>query len=97
MPIISITKNMEEIDMKTTRTHGLNEREMELVKLLMADCESTADIQAKLKKLFARWELLLILVIVLEFVIFGSLTPKFLNLKRLFSGLNQFIPVCIIS
>lgn len=51
----------------------------------------------KLKKLLARWELLLILVIVLEFVIFGSLTPKFLNLKRLFSGLNQFIPVCIIS
>ena len=40
------------IDMKT-RTHGLDEREMELVKLLMADCESTADIQAKLKKLFA--------------------------------------------
>ena len=36
-----------------TRTHGLDEREMELVKLLMADCESTADIQAKLKKLFA--------------------------------------------
>lgn len=26
---------------------------MELVKLLMADCKSTGDIQAKLKKLFA--------------------------------------------
>jgi len=39
--------------MKTTRTHGLDEREMELVKLLMADCKSTGDIQAKLKKLFA--------------------------------------------
>lgn len=51
----------------------------------------------KLAKLFKRWELLLILVIVLEFVIFGTLSPKFLNLKRLFSGLNQFIPVCIIS
>ena len=39
--------------MKTTRTHGLDEREMELVKQLMADCKSTGDIQAKLKKLFA--------------------------------------------
>ena len=35
------------------RTHGLDEREMELVKLLMADCQTTGDIQAKLKKLFA--------------------------------------------
>ncbi len=52
---------------------------------------------SKIAKLLKRWELLLILVIVLEFVIFGTLSPKFLNLKRLFSGLNQFIPVCIIS
>lgn len=35
------------------RTHGLEEREMELVKPLMADCETTGDVQAKLKKLFA--------------------------------------------
>ncbi len=35
------------------RNHGLNEKEMELVKLLMADCHSTSDIQAKLKRLFA--------------------------------------------
>ena len=33
------------------RNHGLSEKE--LVQLLMADCESTVDIQAKLKKLFA--------------------------------------------
>ena len=36
-----------------TRTHGLNEREMELVKLLMSECKSTGDIQNKLKRLFA--------------------------------------------
>ena len=35
------------------KTHGLDDREMELVKLLMADCQTTGDIQAKLKKLFA--------------------------------------------
>ncbi len=34
------------------RNHGLSEKEMELVKLLMEDCESTGDIQAKLKRLF---------------------------------------------
>ena len=41
--------------MKTTK-HGLSEKEMELVlvQLLIADCETTGDIQAKLKKLFAR-------------------------------------------
>lgn len=51
----------------------------------------------KAKKLFVRWETFLVLVIVLEFLVFGTLSPKFLNIKRLFSGLNQFIPVCIIS
>lgn len=35
------------------RNHGLSEKEMELVQLLMADCETTGDIQAKLKRLFA--------------------------------------------
>ena len=35
------------------RNHGLSEKKMELVQLLMADCESTGDIQAKLKRLFA--------------------------------------------
>ena len=35
------------------RTQGLDEREIELVKLLMADCQTTGDIQAKLKRLFA--------------------------------------------
>ena len=35
------------------RTHGLDEREVELARLLMAECRMTGDIQAKLKKLFA--------------------------------------------
>ena len=34
------------------RNHGLSEKEMELVKYLMADCQSTGDIQNKLKRLF---------------------------------------------
>lgn len=36
-----------------TKKHGLSEKEQELVKLLIADCESTGDIQSKLKRLFA--------------------------------------------
>ena len=36
-----------------TRDHGLSEKEMQLVKLIMAECKSTGDIQAKLKRLFA--------------------------------------------
>ena len=35
------------------RTHGLSEREMELARLLMAECYTTGDVQAKLKKMFA--------------------------------------------
>ena len=35
-----------------TRSNELNERELELVKLLMSECESTRDIQEKLKRLF---------------------------------------------
>ncbi len=51
MVIISI-RNYGGIGMKS-RTHGLSEKEMELVKLLVAECRSTGDIQAKLKRLFA--------------------------------------------
>ena len=43
---------MEEKGMKN-RTHGFSEREMELAKLLMADCKTTGDVQARLKRLFA--------------------------------------------
>jgi putative transposase len=38
--------------MKTSK-NILTDQEMELVKLLMVDCQSTGDIQAKLKRLFA--------------------------------------------
>jgi putative transposase len=41
-----------EVAMKTTR-NILSEQEMELVTLLMRDCQSTGDIQSKLKRLFA--------------------------------------------
>ena len=49
MPIIPTES--EVLHMK--KTHGLEERERELVKLNRADCHTTRDIQAKLKRLFA--------------------------------------------
>lgn len=52
---------------------------------------------SKLKKTFVRWESFLVVVILLEFAVFGTINPKFLNITRLFNSLNQFIPVCIIS
>ena len=51
----------------------------------------------KFTKLLKRWETLLLVVILLEIVVFGALNPKFLNVKRLFNSLNNFVPVCIIS
>lgn len=51
MPIIA-TKESGGIGMKK-RNHGLSEKQMKLVKYLMADCQSTGDIQNKLKRLFA--------------------------------------------
>ena len=38
--------------MKTTR-NALTEKEQELVRFLMSDCQNTGDIQEKLKRLFA--------------------------------------------
>ncbi len=36
-----------------TRKNTLNEKKMELVRYLMSDCQTTGDIQEKLKRLFA--------------------------------------------
>lgn len=51
----------------------------------------------RLFKLLKHWEILLTLLIVLEFVVFGMLNPKFLNVARLFNSINNFLPICIIS
>ena len=45
-------KKVEVVTMKASK-NILTEKEMELVGLLMQDCQSTGDIQTKLKRLFA--------------------------------------------
>ena len=51
----------------------------------------------RLLKALKSWELLLLGIIVLEFVVFGTLNEKFLNVTRLFNSLNTFIPIGIIA
>jgi AI-2 transport system permease protein len=46
---------------------------------------------------FFRWEAFLVLLIVLEIFIFGSLNPRFLRPQALFGSINDFMPICIIS
>jgi AI-2 transport system permease protein len=44
-----------------------------------------------------RWELFLIVLLVLEVVLFGSLNPRFLRPRVLFGSINDFLSICIIS
>ncbi|TCZ69936.1 autoinducer 2 import system permease LsrD [Paenibacillus albiflavus] len=44
-----------------------------------------------------RWEYFLIILLVLEIVIFGSINSRFLNPVVLMGSINDFMPICIIS
>lgn len=44
-----------------------------------------------------RWEYFLIILLIAEFIIFGSLNPRFLNPTVLLGSINDFMPICIIS
>lgn len=60
--------------------------------------EKTVKALGGLKKgLQWRWEYFLVLLLIAEFVIFGSMNPRFLNPFVLMSSINNFIPVCIVS
>lgn len=49
------------------------------------------------KKLILRWEMALILILVLEIIIFGSLNPRFLKIPVLLGSINDYISICIIA
>lgn len=51
----------------------------------------------KFKKIFMRWETFLVIVLVLEFVIFGSANSKFLQVNSIMTALVNYISVCIIA
>ena len=53
--------------------------------------------KALLKKVFRRWEVFLLVFLVLEFVVFGAANPKFLRPQSIMNSIVNYISVCIIS
>ncbi|HPS48806.1 MAG TPA: ABC transporter permease [Flexilinea sp.] len=51
----------------------------------------------KLTNIFKNWEFTLLVILILEFVIFGSINPKFFRIASIFSNINNYISICIIS
>ena len=51
----------------------------------------------KLKKIFGSWEMALLGILVIEFIVFGTKNPKFLRPQLLFNSMNDFMSICIIS
>jgi AI-2 transport system permease protein len=49
------------------------------------------------KKVILRWEAALILILVLEIIIFGSINPRFLKVPVLLGSINDYISICIIA
>ena len=50
------------------------------------------------KQLFKRWEFILLILLVLEFVIFGAANPaKFLRPASILSSITNYISICIIA
>ncbi len=47
--------------------------------------------------LFKSWEFILLLILALEFAVFGMINPKFFRLASIFSNINNYISICIIS
>lgn len=50
-----------------------------------------------MKKIRFSWELFLLCILILEFVVFGSANPKFLMPRVLLASVNDFIAICFIS
>ncbi|MEH2941360.1 ABC transporter permease [Lachnospiraceae bacterium KK002] len=48
-------------------------------------------------KKFLSWEMFLLIILILEFVIFGAKNPKFLMPRVLFASVNDFIAICFIA
>lgn len=51
----------------------------------------------RLRELLVNWEVVLLLIIIAEFVIFTSANPKFLNPVSILSSITNYIGICIIA
>ncbi|SHJ42043.1 ABC transporter permease [Hespellia stercorisuis] len=50
-----------------------------------------------MKSKLLSWEMLLVVVLVLEIIIFGQINPRFLRINVLMGSINDFISICVIS
>ncbi|WP_116652282.1 ABC transporter permease subunit [Pelagibacterium sediminicola] len=50
-----------------------------------------------MKRLVLRWEAVLVLILILEFVVFGLINPRFLNPSNLLYGTSDFIHIGIVA
>lgn len=55
------------------------------------------NLTGKAKGLLKNWNTFLLVVLALEFIIFGAANPKFLRIPLLLSSVNDFIAICLIS
>lgn len=57
----------------------------------------TGNFKQKALSVLKSWEFVLLLILILEFVVFGGMNPKFLRITSIFSNINNYISICIIS
>ncbi len=50
-----------------------------------------------MKKALKSWEMVLLCILILEFIIFATANSKFLMPRVLFGSINDMISICIIS
>ena len=57
-----------------------------------------SNFKQNLKKIVTKWEFILFMVLIAEFVIFGAANfQKFMRITSIFSSINNYISICIIS
>jgi AI-2 transport system permease protein len=49
------------------------------------------------KKILLRWELALVLILIIEILVFGAINPRFLRLPVLLGSINDYVSICIIA
>ena len=54
-------------------------------------------LSSKIGGAFKNWNTFLVVLLVLEFVVFGLANEKFLRIPLLLNSINDFIAICLIS
>ena len=49
------------------------------------------------KKILVRWEFALIVILIIEIIVFGTINPRFLRMPVLLGSINDYVSICIIA